>query len=121
MQLQGRADVAIAVIVEDSGHVRVEKVVPRAVSAPVPAAEAKGRGNRTIANVGRGGVASGMDDGAKEVRLHLRAAGHGRPDSIEDVPGIVKFTKVCQGADDNAGSRLSGIESGTRRRFTRHP
>ena len=112
---------AIAVLVEDSGHVRVEQVVPGAVGAPVPAAEAKGRGNRLIADVCRGGMPPGMDDGPKEVRLHLRAAGHGRPDGVEDVPGIVKFTKVCQGSDDNAGSRLSGIESGTRRRFTRHP
>ena len=100
---------------------RVQQVVPHAVSAPVPAAEAKGRGNRTIANVCRGGMPPGMDDGPKEVRLHLRAAGHGRPDGIEDVPGVVKFTKVCQGSDDNARLRLGGIESGARCRLNRHP
>ena len=112
---------AIAVFVEDSGHVRVQQVVPGAVGAPVPAAEAKGRGHRPISDVCRGGMPPGMDDGPKEVRLHLRAAGHGRPDGIEDVPGVVKFTKVCQGSDDNAGSRLGGIESGARCRLNRHP
>ena len=39
--------------------------------APVAAAEAEGSGDRPIADVCRGCMTAGVDDGPKEVRLHL--------------------------------------------------
>ena len=119
MQLQGRADVAVTDLIENRRHMRVKVVVPGTIGASVSAAEPERRSHRSIVNIGRGCVAPGMHDGSKEVRLHLRATGHRWPHGVEDLASIGEFTKVSQGTDGDAGTRLRAIKGGTRR-FVRH-
>lgn len=118
MQLDGGADVPIAVRVDRGGHVRVQVQLVADVLGVVTSDDRESRTHHDGAVIRRGDVTAGVLDGAHEVGEQLAAAVSAGPHEVEQLGHPAQVVEVMNRLDHHTGPLGRGFVRLPRRFYT---